>query len=1298
MGFAQGHITVRRKPRDGEAGDSAIRVDLNNENDSLLYDAEGNLLSGSVVSVATLYKGEAAVSSGVVFSISERSGMSTAQATISGNTITVSGLSSSGYVMVAATYNNKTYYAKFSLKRIVGSVKYDLVVTPDAVAYNSTTGTKSASSINVKVFRTAQNGSDGTTREQVSAIPNGYSLKVDGTVVSGYGSNGYTFDVDVTKASHVVTLLQGTTIADEETIPINKSTNGAAGTNGMNTAIVYLYKRAATKPSIDWSGVLTYNFTNKALTSVPDGWSATIPANDGNPLYVTAATAASRTNEYNIAASEWADPVQLNSNGADGGAGLNSATVVLYKRAASEPSAPTSALTYTFATGSLSGTLSGWSLVMPETDGNPCWRIQATAISTAATDTIAASEWSTPTKVVVDGEDGSDAFRLDLNNENDSLLYDAEGNLLSGSVQSVATLYKGDTPVESGVTYSISERSGCSSSQATISGNVITVSGLSSSGYVMCKALFNGKSFFSKFSLKRLIGDVKYDLLVTPDAIAYNTTTGTKSSSTINVKVYRTAQNGSNGVDRTLVTSLPSGYSLKIDGTAVTYSGSGGYSFNVDVSRSSHVISLYNGSTLVDEETVPINKSTNGSDGRDGTDGTDGTDGVDGKNGNSIINRFMWSPTKPDTPTGTALLPSGWSENSDRESISPQYKSEDGSGESSFVVNGVFRQNPAIGDSQTIAERVVFTTTKANQILYIDLHADSESASYDYIAVSKLDNTAWTSNALAKIGGRNVSSVVKVLVPTAGTHFIIVGYKKDGSLSVGKDRGWYRFIPDENLNCWVSQGVVDGETGLVTSWSEPVKYVADSVDEESIYLLANSTATPSTPSSLPYVDDYVPPLVDDEFDSTKAYYSGSKFMYNGKAYNTIATYHITLQYDSTTVYYADDEFIYNGKAYLCIADCPYSGIIPTNTNYFDEILPTNSSNYFEEIPTWTDNPSNVSSAYRYQFVCERKKENGQWGAFTTPHLYNTAGISGLDYRIEYWQSGQEYHNDINDLDADPRIIHICTNMPIALYTDTNFRAYQCVRTHTSSSSIQLGAEGYWTRINNLGPLITVLVLAGKIVADHIDVGSLAADTAFINALSVKHLDAADGVFTGSFSANATRTEEGADYTHSLIIDPEVIKIEARRGDGGEFEAVRIWPLADPDRYDRNALMELEANSDNSVALDIQSGRVQGLNQGIQKFTSGGYIDSRYQTILVLTTGSLTLRLPPVASRVGVRYKVMNMYGASITLATYDGAAKMRVKGDSATASLYSSKIFTASVNSFEAVSDGSYWYVISNNS
>lgn len=183
-----------------------------------------------------------------------------------------------------------------------------------------------------------------------------------------------------------------------------KGEKGDPGDGGINTAVVYLYKRAASAPTIDWNDTLTYSFANKALTSVPSGWSATIPSANGNPLYVTAATAASDGETDTIAKNEWATPVILAEDGADG---LNSATVVLYKRASSAPTAPSSSLTYTFATGVLSGTgaipLAGWSQTMPSVDGNPCYRIQATAVSTGDTDTILSSEWSEVAKILEDG-------------------------------------------------------------------------------------------------------------------------------------------------------------------------------------------------------------------------------------------------------------------------------------------------------------------------------------------------------------------------------------------------------------------------------------------------------------------------------------------------------------------------------------------------------------------------------------------------------------------------------------------------------------------------------------------------------------------------------------------------------------------------------------------------------------------------------------------------------------------------------------------------------------------------------
>lgn len=92
--------------------------------------------------------------------------------------------------------------------------------------------------------------------------------------------------------------------------------------------------------------------------------------------------------------------------GEEGAPGLSAAAVFLYQRATSASSItkPTETLTYTFATGTLSGQLGDWKQSIPASNGNPCFVIQATAIGTGETDTISPSEWSTITELVSDGK------------------------------------------------------------------------------------------------------------------------------------------------------------------------------------------------------------------------------------------------------------------------------------------------------------------------------------------------------------------------------------------------------------------------------------------------------------------------------------------------------------------------------------------------------------------------------------------------------------------------------------------------------------------------------------------------------------------------------------------------------------------------------------------------------------------------------------------------------------------------------------------------------------------------------
>jgi hypothetical protein len=177
--------------------------------------------------------------------------------------------------------------------------------------------------------------------------------------------------------------------------------NGLNGAAGSNSAVVYLYQRSATAPAAP-TGTFTYTFTTGILSGgTPGSWTQVIPAADGNPLWVIAATASANTATDSIPAAEFTSPILKD------GAGLNAATVFLYQRAASAPTAPGSTTTYTFSTGVLSGTLGSWTQTVPAFSANPLYVITATALAAGATDTIASGEWSAVRVLAENGADGS---------------------------------------------------------------------------------------------------------------------------------------------------------------------------------------------------------------------------------------------------------------------------------------------------------------------------------------------------------------------------------------------------------------------------------------------------------------------------------------------------------------------------------------------------------------------------------------------------------------------------------------------------------------------------------------------------------------------------------------------------------------------------------------------------------------------------------------------------------------------------------------------------------------------------
>lgn len=113
----------------------------------------------------------------------------------------------------------------------------------------------------------------------------------------------------------------------------------------------------------------------------------------------------------------------------------------------------------------------------------------------------------------------------------------------------------------------------------------------------------------------------------------------------------------------------------------------------------------------------------------------------------------------------------------------------------SWTVDGQFRKSPTIAHSQVTREKVYFYTDTPNAVVQVEIKASSE-ANYDILFVGKLDeaNASYSSYQDRVSGTGTNTKTVSITVPTAGQHFIIVGYRKDGSNSYGSDCGWYRMV------------------------------------------------------------------------------------------------------------------------------------------------------------------------------------------------------------------------------------------------------------------------------------------------------------------------------------------------------------------------------------------------------------------------------------------------------------------------------------------------------------------------
>lgn len=193
---------------------------------------------------------------------------------------------------------------------------------------------------------------------------------------------------------------------------------GVDGENGVNVSNVKLYKIAMSAPGKP-TGDITYNFNDQTVTGSLDGWSISVPdmatATAGASCYLISANVLAPANQNTdvIKANEWNGPITYTKNGKDGTNGTNGldaynrASISLYQRSSTTPAEPTASINYTFSTGTLtpSDALGNWTTgVTAAVDGEPCWVINANAISNSAVYTI--TDWSDPVIFTRDGADG----------------------------------------------------------------------------------------------------------------------------------------------------------------------------------------------------------------------------------------------------------------------------------------------------------------------------------------------------------------------------------------------------------------------------------------------------------------------------------------------------------------------------------------------------------------------------------------------------------------------------------------------------------------------------------------------------------------------------------------------------------------------------------------------------------------------------------------------------------------------------------------------------------------------------
>lgn len=124
----------------------------------------------------------------------------------------------------------------------------------------------------------------------------------------------------------------------------------------------------------------------------------------------------------------------------------------------------------------------------------------------------------------------------------------------------------------------------------------------------------------------------------------------------------------------------------------------------------------------------------------------------------------------------------------------------DWNGLSTEEYNGkTYYKIPGGGYSSDVFKKITFETLKDNVTVTLNIVSSSEQR-FDFAYASDLDGPSGYNNAKYEISGNNQSITHEYVIPTKGSHWIYIGYKKDSSGDYYNDCGYFNIdLPEEKV-------------------------------------------------------------------------------------------------------------------------------------------------------------------------------------------------------------------------------------------------------------------------------------------------------------------------------------------------------------------------------------------------------------------------------------------------------------------------------------------------------------------